>query len=261
MESQQLSCYLIEVLKKALLTIIAILILDQSLKIWVKLSFNYAQIKTVIPGWLDLQFVENPGMAFGWMIPGEGGKIALSVFRLIVVSGIAWYLYRIIKEKAHWGYIMCVSMIVAGAFGNIVDSAVYGVMFDRGSKFDPELNDYTMYFGKAQMNYEGYAKPLMGNVVDMFHFTKKITWNDESFEIFPPIFNVADASITMGIILIVLFQKRFFQRKHEELIPEIDPAAATEDGLTDATEIEVAQTNDDVSSESEIVKSDTSTKE
>jgi len=191
-----------------------ILILDQALKIWVKLNFNYAQSQTLIPGWLDLQFVENPGMAFGWMIPGNGGKLALSVFRIIVVSGIAWYLYRLIKEKAHWGYIVCVSMIVAGAFGNIIDSLAYGVMFDRGSVYDPEIGDYTMYFGKAELNYEGYASPLLGNVVDMFHFTRRITWNDRSYEIFPPIFNVADASITVGIMLIVLFQRTFF-RKNE----------------------------------------------
>lgn len=204
-------------MKKALITIALILILDQALKIWVKLNFNYAQSQTLIPGWLDLQFVENPGMAFGWMIPGNGGKLALSVFRIIVVSGIAWYLYRLIREKAHWGYIVCVSMIVAGAFGNIIDSLAYGVMFDRGSVYDPEIGDYTMYFGKAELNYEGYASPLLGNVVDMFHFTRRITWNDRSYEIFPPIFNIADASITLGIILIVLFQKTFFRKNELQL--------------------------------------------
>jgi len=102
-------------LKKALLTIFTVLILDQLLKIWVKLNFHYGESKTLIPGWFDLQFVENPGMAFGWMIPGDAGKLTLSVFRLVVVTGIAWYLYRLIKEKAHWGYVVCVSMIVAGA--------------------------------------------------------------------------------------------------------------------------------------------------
>jgi signal peptidase II len=160
--------------------------------------------------------VENPGMAFGWMIPGDGGKLLLSIFRVLVVTGISIYLYRLIKQKAHWGYIICVSMIVAGALGNIVDSAIYGLMFDRGSMYDAEINDYTMYFGKAQMNYEGYAKPLMGNVVDMFHFTKRISWGDTSREIFPPIFNVADASITVGIIIILLFQGKFFPKKHPE---------------------------------------------
>ncbi len=188
------------------------------LKIWVKLNFHYGESKALIPGWFDLQFVENPGMAFGWMIPGDAGKLTLSIFRLLVVSGIAWYLYRLIREKAHWGYVVCVSMIVAGAMGNIIDSMAYGLMVDRGSKYDVEFNDYTMYFGKAELNYEGYAKPLMGNVVDMFHITARWPWGEyhERSEIFPPIFNIADASITIGIILILLFQRRFFPKKERE---------------------------------------------
>jgi signal peptidase II len=202
----------------------------------VKLNFHYGESKTVIPGWLDLQFVENPGMAFGWMIPGDAGKLTLSVFRLLVVSGIAWYLYRLIKEKAHWGYGVCVSMIVSGALGNIIDSLAYGGMFDRGSMYDPDFNDYTMYFGKAELNCEGYAKPLMGNVVDMFHFTARWPWGEphERSEIFPPIFNVADAAITVGIILIMLFQRKFFPKKEdaestsEEIAEAVNPESTVE---------------------------------
>jgi signal peptidase II len=227
-------------LKKAILTILGILVLDQWLKIWVKLNFYYGESKTIIDGWFDLQFVENPGMAFGWMLPGEAGKLILSIFRLLVVGGISVYLYRLVKQKAHWGYVMCVSMIVAGALGNIIDSAVYGLMFDRGSTFDPELHDFTMYFGKAQLNYEGYANPLMGNVVDMFHLTKRITWGESSFELFPPIFNVADASITAGIIVILLFQRRFF--KKDELVVN-DPEEASSE-MT-ATSSSVADQNSD----------------
>ncbi len=203
-------------MKKALITILLVLIFDQWLKIWVKLNFNYGESITVIPGWFDLQFVENPGMAFGWMLPGNAGKLTLSIFRLVVVTGISWYLIRLIKEKAHWGYIVCVSLIIAGALGNIIDSAVYGLLFDRGSTFDPEIGDYTMYFGKAVLNGEGYAGPLMGNVVDMFHFSKRINWGDTSREIFPPVFNVADASITIGILLILVFQKKFFPKQEVE---------------------------------------------
>ena len=214
-------------MKKALLTIFTVLVLDQILKIWVKLNFHYGESQTIIPGWLDLQFVENPGMAFGWMIPGDAGKLTLSIFRLVVVTGIALYLYQLIKEKAHWGYVVCVSLIVAGAMGNIVDSLAYGLMFDRGSTYDPDFNDYTMYFGKAELNYEGYAKPLMGNVVDMFHFTARWPWGDSRTEIFPPIFNIADASITVGIILIMLFQRRFFPKKEERSeTDQIDTAAS-----------------------------------
>ena len=222
-------------LKKALLTILTIITLDQILKIWVKLNFHYGESRTIIAGWLDLQFVENPGMAFGWMIPGEAGKLTLSIFRLSVVSGITWYLYRLIKEKAHWGYVVCVSMIVAGAVGNIIDSLAYGGMFDRGSMYDPDFNDYTMYFGKAELNYEGYAKPLMGNVVDMFHFTARWPWGEphERSEIFPPIFNVADAAITVGILLIMLFQRKFFPKKEdpESTSEEIAEAVAPESAI------------------------------
>lgn len=222
-------------MKKALLTILGILVLDQWLKIWVKLNFYYGESKTLIPGWFDLQFVENPGMAFGWMLPGESGKLILSIFRVLVVAGISVYLFKLIKQKAHWGYVMCVSMIVAGALGNIIDSAVYGFLFDRGSTFDAELNDFTMYFGKAQMNYEGYAKPLMGNVVDMFHFTKRLSWGGSSHELFPPIFNVADSSITAGIIIILLFQRRFFNKK-EELSPSENIADASPSVSTDTSD-------------------------
>jgi signal peptidase II len=110
-------------------------------------------------------------------------------------------------------------MIVSGALGNILDSAFYGVLFDRGSTYDEGMGDYMMYNGKAQFGGEGYAQPLMGNVVDMIHFKKTITWGDRVYEIFPPIFNVADSAITLGIIFILLFQKRFFastQPKEEE---------------------------------------------
>lgn len=185
------------------------------MKVWVKLNFHYGESLPIIDGWFNLQFVENPGMAFGWMIPGDAGKLTLSIFRILVVSGISFYLWKQIKEKAHKGYIICVSLIVAGALGNIVDSAVYGVIFDRGSRFDPNLLDYTMYHGKAVVG-GGYAAPLMGNVVDMLHFTKTITWNGRTIELFPPVFNVADAAITSGIILILLFQRRFFETNSKE---------------------------------------------
>lgn len=203
-------------MKKALFTILLVLFADQLLKVWVKLNFHYGESLTLIDGWFDLQFVENPGMAFGWMIPGNGGKLALSIFRIVVVAGISWYLWKLIKEKANSAYVICISLIVAGALGNIIDSAIYGLVFDRGSVFDPDINDYTAYFGKAQMNGGGYAPFLMGNVVDMFHFDKTIVWNGKQVELFPPVFNIADSAITVGIIIILLFQKKFFDKKEEE---------------------------------------------
>jgi signal peptidase II len=199
-------------LKKAIIIILTVLALDQWIKIWVKLNFHYGESMVLIPGWFDLQFVENPGMAFGLMLPGQSGKLTLSIFRIIVVTGISIYLIKLIKQKAHWGFITSVSLIVAGAMGNIIDSALYGLIFDKGSMFDPDMQDFTMYFGKAKFSNEGYTKPLLGNVVDMFHFTKEFTWNGKKREIFSPVFNVADSSITAGIISIILFQGKFFPK-------------------------------------------------
>jgi signal peptidase II len=223
-------------LKKAIFTILFFLILDQSLKIWVKLNFHYGEPMELIPGWFDLQFVENPGMAFGWMLPGQGGKLVLSVFRILVVVGISVYLWRLIKQKVHAGYIVCVSMIVAGALGNILDSAFYGVLFDRGSVYDEAVGDFTMYFGKAQLQEPGYAAPLMGNVVDMIHFTKTITWGDRTYEIFPPIFNVADSAITLGIVFILLFQRRFFKPDESEQVETTHTEPAPNDDQTEVLE-------------------------
>jgi signal peptidase II len=94
-------------------------------------------------------------------------------------------------------------------------------MFDRGSVYDEAVGDFTMYFGKAQLQGPGYAAPLMGNVVDMIHFTKTITWGDRTYEIFPPIFNVADSAITLGIVFILLFQRRFFKPEETEEVKTV----------------------------------------
>lgn len=194
-------------MKKALFTILSVLALDQILKIWVKLNFHYGESLTLLPGVFELQFVENPGMAFGWVIPGAAGKLALSIFRIVVVCAIIYYLFKIVREKTYWGYVICISLIVAGALGNIIDSAVYGLVFDKGAPYDANMG----YHDIATFGDDGYARFLMGNVVDMFHITVRIG----DGELFPPVFNVADSSITVGIVLILLFQRRFFRKKEE----------------------------------------------
>lgn len=228
-------------MKKAILTILAILIADQWIKIWVKLTFLYGESKPLIPGWFDLQFVENPGMAFGWMIEGPAGKLVLSVFRIIVVIGIAVYLVRLIKEKAHSGFIFCISLIIAGALGNIIDSAVYGLIFNQGSLFDAHYGDYTAYFGLAQAQQPGYAPFLMGNVVDMLHFSKQVTfpdwfpfWAGKTKPLFPPVFNIADSAITAGILSILVWQKRFFPSEASDIKSDSPPSSS--DGLTNSEE-------------------------
>lgn len=207
-------------LRRALFIIFSVLAFDQIIKIWIKLTMSYGQSTTIVDGWFELQFVENPGMAFGWMLPGQGGKLALSIFRVIVAFGIGYYLLRIIKQKMHWGYISCVALILAGALGNIFDSLAYGLIFDKGCLYDPVFKDYLPYNGVASVSSNGYAAFLMGNVVDMFHFSKEIHfpewfpfWGGETKEIFPPVFNVADSSITAGILSIIIWQRRFFDKK------------------------------------------------
>lgn len=219
-------------MKKAILTILLVLVADQWLKFWIKLHFHYGESRTLIPGWLDLQFVENPGMAFGWMIPGEAGKLTLSIFRIVVVFVIIYYLLKFIRSGAHAGLVISISLIVAGALGNIMDSAAYGLIFNKGSRFDPDVGDYTMYFGKAEMDGEGYAPFLMGNVVDMLHFSKEITIGGKTRELFPPVFNIADSAITIGILLILLFQKRFFPQHPKNAVIAVDESPDSISGVT-----------------------------
>lgn len=213
--------------------ILLVLIADQSLKIWVKLSYSLYDGVALIPGVLELEFVENPGMAFGWMIPGTGGKLALSIFRVLAVFGILVYLRRLLKAKAHRGLILCVGLIMAGAIGNILDSLFYGLMFDTGMFFDPAMGDYVNYPGVSKLDGSGYTSMLMGNVVDMLHFTVRMPegapfWAGR--EIFPPVFNIADSAITVGVIIILIRQKSFFK------LPA--PAVQTVEDAEGATETE-----------------------
>ncbi len=208
-------------MRTVLITILSVLFFDQWLKLWVKTSFYYGEAVELIPGWFELQFVENPGMAFGWVLPGAAGKLTLSIFRIAVVIAISFYLLRLMKQGAHKGYVFCISLIIAGALGNIIDSAVYGRLFDIGAPYDNSGG----YIGLAQMNGKGYAPVLMGNVVDMFHISKTISINGSSREIFPPVFNLADTAITTGIIIILLFQRAFFRRRPDEPVVSETPSA------------------------------------
>ena len=198
--------------------ILLILLADQALKIWVKLSFELYGGLELIPGVLELEFVENPGMAFGWMIPGTGGKLALSIFRVVAVVGIAFYIRKLLHSKAHKGLVICVSLIMAGAMGNIIDSLVYGLIFDTGMFFDPAMGDYVNYLGISHMDGSGYAPMLMGNVVDMLHIVVTLPeWSPiaPGQKVFPPVFNIADSAITVGVILILLRQRTFFKNTAE----------------------------------------------
>ena len=170
----------------------------------------YDESIPVLGHWFYIHFIENPGMAFGLEFGGEIGKLALSLFRIVAVVLIAIYLYKLIQKKVSNGLIISISLILAGAIGNIIDSSFYGLLFSESSYFTP-----------AQFLPEGggYAGFLHGNVVDMLYFplfegsfpSWLPFWGGDHFLFFRPIFNIADSAITIGVFLILLNQKRFFK--------------------------------------------------
>ena len=156
-----------------------------------------------LTSWLTIHFTENPGMAFGMVLPGVWGKLILSGFRLIAVGGGAWFIFRLIQRNEHWGFITAASMILAGAIGNMIDGSFYGVIFTDS------------YHGIAEaFTGHGYAGYLHGLVVDMIHVRLfNFTLGGTTYEFFPFIFNIADSAITIGVVIIVLFQGVFFKEE------------------------------------------------
>ena len=221
--------------------ILLIIIADQVLKLWVKTHYTLeypGNQHTVIGNWFQLYFVENPGMAYGWKFGGEWGKMALTIFRMLAVVFGTWYLRKIIREKQHRGFIFCASLVYAGALGNLIDSSFYGMIFDKGMTVDPVIKDYVGYNGLAKFSSNGYSSFLHGNVVDMLHFPViDTTWpkwvpyfGGKELQFFRPIFNIADASITSGVLSILVFQKRFFrQRNRQETHPTVETNALVND--------------------------------
>ena len=187
----------------AVIIVIAILLVDQIIKIWVKTHMHLHEC-IAITDWFKICFIENKGMAFGMEI---GSKLVLSVFRIFAVCVIGYYIYLQVKQKARTGYIICLSMVLAGALGNIIDCMFYGLIFNASSPF------YVSYFVPFG---DGYAPFLMGKVVDMFYFPLIVTtWPDwipfvgrDDFVFFSPIFNFADASISVAVVLLLIFYRR-----------------------------------------------------
>jgi len=198
--------------KHAFLLILLIVVADQALKIWVKTSFHMNEEIMVIGDWFRLHFIENEGMAWGWKLGGEWGKLLLTLFRLVAVAFGVYYIRRIVREKYHPGFIICASLIFAGALGNLIDSMFYGLIFEAS---DPYTRNLANIFPE-----QGYAGFLHGKVVDMFYFPivegHYPSWfplvGGKPFEFFAPVFNLADAAISVGVILIIIFQKRFIHR-------------------------------------------------
>lgn len=217
--------------------ILLIVFADQALKLWIKTHYHLNESHKIIGSGFQLYFVENPGMAYGWKFGGNWGKMALTVFRMAAVVFGTWYLGKIVREKMHKGFIICASLVYAGALGNLIDSSFYGLIFDKGMIFDPTINEYANYNGLAIFTKNGYASFLHGNVVDMLyfpvlrgHFPSWLPfWGGQDFEFFRPIFNLADASISTGVISILVFQKRFFKHKDKESHNTIETGALVND--------------------------------
>lgn len=200
-------------MKRAIFIISLVLVADQVLKIWIKTNMFIGQ-EYKFADWAIIHFIENPGMAFGYEFGGTWGKLALSIFRIGTVVAIFIWLKRLIKSKAKAISITCVSLILAGALGNILDSAFYGLLFGESTY------NHVAEFLPEEGGYDGF---LFGKVVDMFYFPlfkgNLPQWlGGDYFIFFRPIFNLADASISVGVGLLLLFQKTVFGTKE---IPDL----------------------------------------
>ena len=188
----------------AVILIIAILLIDQFIKIWVKTHMELHE-SIRVTNWFYIAFIENNGMAYGMQI---GSKLLLSLFRVVVIGALGYYIWlQSKKTNVRWGYIVCLSMILAGAAGNLIDCMFYGLCFDAST-----VGHVSQYVGLGN----GYESFLMGRVVDMFYFPLIVTtypdWfpvcGGEDFIFFSPVFNFADSSISVGVVALLLFFRK-----------------------------------------------------
>lgn len=200
----------------SILIVFFILISDQVFKIWVKTNMMLGEKIPVLGNWFEIHFVENNGMAFGLEFAGDYGKYFLSVFRIVAVVLIIWYLSKLWIKKVPIGFITSVSLILAGAIGNIIDSAFYGLIF-------------TESYGQVASLFPeggGYAPFLKGKVVDMLyfplfdgHYPKWFPYKGgDQFIFFRPVFNIADSAISVGIFMIILFYRRLFDTHSKKTV-------------------------------------------
>jgi signal peptidase II len=216
-------------LRNVIFIIALIIFTDQALKIWIKTSYPFGDTGVSGLSWFRLYFIENKGMAWGWEFGGEWGKMILTLFRLAAVIFGTWYLGKIVKKHYSRGFIICASLIYAGALGNLIDSMFYGMIFEESS-----------YSQVARIfPVDGYAGFLHGRVVDMLYFpiikSSFPSWvpvvGGDDFEFFSPIFNIADASISVGVITLLVFQKRFFKKHKAEENPTVVTSAEVSDKM------------------------------
>ncbi len=201
-------------LKKSILVIIAVLLIDQITKIYIKTHFSLHEEVKVFD-WFRIVFVENKGMAWGFELPGNYGKLVLTLFRLVAITGIGYWLYDSVRKNSPAILTFCIALIFAGAFGNIIDSLFYGVFF--GESTNIEVASFLPEEG-------GYESIFYGKVVDMIQFT---FYDDilpdwipflggKHFSFFDPVFNIADSAISVGVFLLIIFYKKAFPKQLDD---------------------------------------------
>lgn len=197
--------------KNIIILSVILVIVDQISKIWIKTTMTIDQSYHILGDWFQIRFIENPGAAYGMELGGDYGKLILSLFRVAAVIFIGIYVSRLLKKKAPQGVIIAFTMILVGALGNIIDSALYGMIFTEST--------YNTVSTITAMG-EGYGTFLHGNVVDMLYFPiidiSRMPdwipiWGGERFIFFSPIFNLADSYISIALIYLIIFQRKFFK--------------------------------------------------
>ena len=197
-------------LKKSILVIVLVLLIDQITKIYIKTNFALHEEVKVFD-WFRIVFVENKGMAWGFELPGSYGKLVLTLFRLVAISGIGYWLYDSIRKNSPAILTFCIALIFAGAFGNIIDSILYGILFGESTA----INIATFLPEEG-----GYESLFYGKVVDMIQFTFYDDilpdwipfWGGKHFSFFDPVFNIADSAISVGVFLLIIFNKKPFPK-------------------------------------------------
>jgi len=198
-------------LKKSILVIILVLLIDQISKFYIKTHFALHEEVRVFD-WFRIVFVENKGMAWGFELPGSYGKLVLTLFRLVAITGIGYWLYDSVRKNSPMILTFCIALIFAGAFGNIIDSIFYGILFEEST-----VSNVATFLPESG----GYESVFYGKVVDMIQFTFYDdilpdwipVWGGKHFSFFDPVFNIADSAISVGVFLLIIFNKKAFPKK------------------------------------------------